>query len=142
MQLHQITTIMPLAILLAACSTTPTSVGQRRPVPAQRVHDHSLMSSSPQRSSRLTITRDQGYTGSLTGIDVFLDGHRVARVAIGESITIYATAGEHLVGAKYSWGPVGPAEQAVTLSAVSPKYVRITIDQSGNLGVKPESGLL
>jgi hypothetical protein len=73
---------------------------------------------------------------------VFLDGGRIARLAAGESITVFASAGSHLVGARYSWGPVAPAEKEFILSATVPKIARVTIDQSGNLDVKPESGLL
>ncbi len=99
-------------------------------MPASRLFAPELLTRTSTSPAKLTLTRDSCYTGSATGIDVFLDGRRFARIAAGESITIFCSPGQHLIGARYSWGPVAPAEKEFTFSADVPKSARVTIDQA------------
>ena len=134
---------IPISLfLLVGCSTTPVPVSERRPVPSAHIADASLTTPSDERQARLTLTRDSGFIGSATGVDTFIDGIPIGRLATGETITIYATLGSHLLGARYSWGPAPPVERAFTLTKQAPTNVRLTIDNSGNLDLKPESGML
>ncbi len=141
MRIPHVCQVCSLALLFLACSSTPTPVAERRPVPSDRIFQSGLASRGGQRTAELTFARDQGYFGSGLGIDVFLDGSRVARLAIGESITIFATPREHLIGARWSHGDAPPTEREFILGG-TPKRIRVTLDQDGNLDVKPESGLL
>ena len=75
--------IIPLVIacLSAGCASHPITVGERREVDSARIVNAKLLSPSKERTARLIVTRDAGYVGSATGIDVFVDGERVARLA-------------------------------------------------------------
>jgi hypothetical protein len=128
---------------MCACSTTPTPLSQRSSVRSDRIANAALLSSSAERNCRVTITRDQGLVGAGVGLNVFLDGQQVAKLGTGESITIYTSSGRHFVGVKYAWGPpAAPAEKDISTTPREPISLRISIDQDGNLDVKPQSELL
>jgi hypothetical protein len=129
--------------LLTSCATGPVRPAERHPVSPSRVFAHSLLTPSADRSARFTIVRDRGYTGSAAGIDAFVDGQRIARLAAAEAVTIYTTPGRHMLGARFSWGPVGPAEREFTADPQRPLTVRIfTESYSSSLDLRPESGYL
>ncbi len=140
------TTSRSLAVLLlvftAGCATQPVAVGERRQVSRDRIVNSALLAPSPERTAKLIITRDAGYVGSLAGIDVFVGGQPVARLATSESITVYVTPGRHLVGVRFSWGPVPPTEREFIADPQKPSRIRVTTEQNANLDLKPESGLL
>src|SRR5260370_39385823 len=102
-----------VALTVCSCSSTPTSTGERRPVPSDRVFDSSAFVPSSEHNCRVTITRDKGFVSGGNALDVFLDGHRVARVRTGESVTLYTSPGRHFVGVKYTWGLAAPAERDI-----------------------------
>ena len=131
-------------LVLTSCATKPVLESERRSVARDRIINSVLLAPSQERTAKFIITRDAGYTGSLTGIDVFLEGDRIARLATKESITIFATPGRHLVGARYSWGSSisPPAEREFVADRKKACRIRVTIDPSGDIDLKPESGLL
>ncbi len=74
---------------------------------------------------------------------MFIDGQRVARLATSESVSIYASPGRHLLGARFSWGPVGPAERDFVAYPQKPLTVRVFTEASStSIDLRPESGLL
>jgi len=135
-------TVFALA-LLTSCATGPVRPAERHSVSPSSVFAHSLLTPSADRSARFTIVRDRGYTGSAAGIDAFIDGQRIARLSAAEAVTIYTTPGRHMLGARFSWGPVGPAEREFTADPQRPLTVRIfTEAYSSSLDLRPESGYL
>lgn len=108
-----------------------------------RIFAPALLAPSAERTGSFALTRDVGYVGSAAGIDVFLEGQRVARLAASETVTVYVTPGRHLLGARFSWGPVPPTEREFVATSKERAKVRITTEaHSSNLDLKPESGLL
>lgn len=135
--------VFALVLVSLGCATQPVSVAQRRQVAPDRIANSAMLAPSPERTAKMIITRDSGYTGSGAGIDVFVDGQRLARLAQKESITVYVAPGRHLVGARFSWGPVSPAEREFTADAQRPCRIRVTTEPNAtSIDLKPESGLL
>ena len=135
--------IIAAVSLLAGCATGPVPPAERRGVPAAHVFAAALLTPSPERSARFTIVRDRGYVGAGAGIDAFIDGQRIARLAATEAVTIYTTPGRHILGARFSYGPVGPAEREFVADAQRPLTIRIfTEAYSSSIDLRPESGYL
>jgi hypothetical protein len=77
----------------------------------------------------------------LAGIDVYIDGQKIARLAATESVTVYATPGRHTLAARYSYGPIGPAERDFTADPQKPTTVRVfTQGNASSLDLRPETG--
>lgn len=126
-----------------ACSTSPAPIASRRAVPANRVFTQTLIARSGQRTASFTLTRDKGLLGVGAGIDVFVDGQRIARLAANETITIYVTPGQHILGARFSHGLVPPTEREFIAATDRPVGIRVTTQaQSADVDLKPESGAL
>ena len=85
--------------------------------------------------------RDHGSAGVLTGVIVFIDGQKVARLASPETVTIFATPGRHTLGARFSYGPIGPAEREFEADPKKPLTVRVyTEGNTSRLDLRPETG--
>ncbi len=70
-------------------------------------------------------------------MDLFIDGERIARLAVKESITLYVAPGRHLVGARFPGAP--PTEREFLTDERNSSRLRILADP---VDVKPESGNL
>ena len=142
MRHHKLLCLLPIVLFTAACSTSPVPVAERRQAPRERVSNAAVLSPSAERSARFTITRDSGYVASAASVRVFIDGQIAARLATSETVVVYVTPGRHVVGARFSWGNMSPAEREFVADAQKPVSIRITTDQNPNLDLKPESGYL
>jgi hypothetical protein len=139
----RVTLFAIIALTLCSCPSTPPGAGERQPVPADRVFDSALLTASPERSCPVTVTRDKGFVSGGVALDIFMDGHRIARVRTAESITVYTSPGRHFVGVKYTWGSAyAPGERDITARPNQPISLRITVNSDGDLDVKPQSELL
>jgi hypothetical protein len=77
----------------------------------------------------------------LAGIDVFIDGQKIARLAATEAVTIFATPGRHVLAARFSWGPIGPAERDFVADPQKPLTIRVfTQGNASSLDLRPETG--
>lgn len=90
-------------LFLAACSTTPSQDATLHRVPAEREFDSTLLRPSHRRSCSLTIAREKGVPER--GLNVFLDGEQIARMAPGEFIIVYVKPGRHDVGIRPLFSP-------------------------------------
>ena len=137
------TLLAVVCLLVASCATAPVPLAERRTVPHDRVFAAALLTPSREGTAQFTLVRDRGYTASGAGIDVFIDGQRVARLATSESVSIYATPGRHFLGARFSYGPVAPAEREFFADPQRSLTVRVfTEAYSSSIDLRPESGLL
>ena len=122
-------------LFLFGCSTAPLSDATQHRVPAERRFDSAHLRPSHRRNCALTITRENGV--SARGLNVFLDGERIARMAAGESITVYVKSGHHHVGVKPLFSPsVG---RICILSKGGSASLRI-LDRNGNYELQPAQG--
>ena len=144
MHKSKLSALIALAFILVSlgCATKPVPESERIQVARDRVMNPTMLAPSPERTAKLIITRDAGFVGSLVGIDIFLEGNSIARLAKRESITVFVVPGRHLVGARFSSGPVPPVEREFVTDPQKPLRIRLTTDQNANIDLKPESGLL
>jgi hypothetical protein len=128
-----------MALLLAACATTPTTIQQASNVPSSRILAAQWVSQAPYTGS-LVIKRDSGFMGSACTIRVFLDGVPVADLAPAEKVEIFVPMGEHIVGVT-SNGICGGgvAETAVVIALERQKILRIASGQSGDIYLQPSA---
>lgn len=128
-----------LALLLAACATTPTTIQQASNVPSSRILAAQWVSQAPYTGS-LVIKRDSGFMGSACTIRVFVDAVPVADLAPAEKVEIFVPMGEHIVGVT-SNGICGGgvAETAVVIGLERQKILRIASGQSGDIYLQPSA---
>ena len=130
-----------LGLLVAGCATSSVPTSERRPVATDRVFAPGLLSPSSERTARFILVRDRGSAGVLAGVNVFIDGQKIARLAAAETVTIFASPGMHTLAARFSYGPVGPAERAFEADPKKPLTVRVyTEGSSSSLDLRPETG--
>jgi hypothetical protein len=128
-----------LALLLAACATTPTTIQQASDVPSSRILAAQWVSQAPYTGS-LVVKRDSGFMGSACTIRVFVDAVPVADLAPAEKVEIFVPMGEHIVGVT-SNGICGGgvAETAVVIGLERQKILRIASGQSGDIYLQPSA---
>jgi hypothetical protein len=128
-----------MALSLAACATTPTTIQQASNVPSSRILAAQWVSQAPYTGS-LVIKRDSGFMGSACTIRVFLDGVPVADLAPAEKVEIFVPMGEHIIGVT-SNGICGGgfAETAVVIALERQKILRIASGQSGDIYLQPSA---
>ena len=123
---------LALAFLcLAGCATSPRTPPPRTSVPATRRFESYLLQPSHRRNCVVTIERKPGLVGS--GLNLFLDGNHIARLAVGEVITVYLKPGPHLLVAKPLFSP--PASLRLHLPRGAGTSVRI-FDRNGIFEMK------
>ncbi|MGH7812082.1 MAG: hypothetical protein ACREP5_17535 [Candidatus Binatia bacterium] len=134
----QLVTVI-LALLLAACATTPTTIQQASDVPSSRILAAQWVSQAPYTGS-LIVKRDSGFMGSACTIRVFVDAVPVADLAPAEKVEIFVPMGEHIVGVT-SNGICGGgvAETAVVIGLERQKILRIASGQSGDIYLQPSA---
>ncbi|MBA3961684.1 MAG: hypothetical protein H0X40_07270 [Chthoniobacterales bacterium] len=121
-----------LALLcLTGCATSRTTPPPRTSVPAARRFESYLLKPSHRRTCPVTIVREPGVAGS--GLNLFLDGDQIARVTVGEVMTVYLKPGRHLLVAKPLFSP--PANVRLQLRSGGATTVHIT-DRDGNFAMK------
>lgn len=116
---------------LLACAHHPATRAGRATVPPGRRFDSSLLKPSATRSCAVTIVREPGVRGS--GLNLYLDGDELARIASGEAITAYLKPGRHLLAARPLFSPV--AVKRLFLEKGDKVAIRI-IDQDGNFELR------
>jgi len=143
---HAMIRIAPLSLtalllLSAGCATAPVPSAEQRPVVPDRTFAPGLLTPSDGRTARFVIVRDRGSAGSLAGIDVFIDSQKIARLATSDVVTIYATPGRHTLAARFSYGPIGPAERDFVADPQKPVTVRVfTEGNASRLDLRPDTG--
>ena len=88
---------------LFGCSTQPAVRVVRHPVPPARNFEPQLLKSSQRRSCVITVTREDGIKGA--GLNLYLDGEQIARIAAGESVTVHVRPGRHRLSVKPLFSP-------------------------------------
>jgi hypothetical protein len=131
-----------LAVMMVGCGSTPPP-SKRHNVPPDRILAEDLLRPSTDRTCSVTVTRDYDFGGSAQSITAFIDGKPFARLGTSDTVTIYATPGRHLVGARFrrTIGEVSPVEREFFLTASKPTSVHITVI-NGAVEFQPSSELL
>jgi len=133
-----------LVALMTACSTSPVSFDQAKPVPGDRVLAYGKKPAGPYGT--IQVARDTGFVAGGCFVAVHVDGRPAARIDTGEAVSLYVPVGEHLVGlgadergsGLCSWSGA-LKEQATILKAGQTKRFRIGGDTNVGLDIRPTS---
>lgn len=90
--------LVALFLLLSGCATTLTPTSEAKPVPLARLFESQYFHRSDPQDIEVIVKRDQGFSGSGTGIMLHLDGKPVANLASGEIVRLYLPTGRYLLG--------------------------------------------
>jgi hypothetical protein len=90
--------LIALFLLLSGCATTPTPTSEAKPVPLARLFESQYFHRRDPQDIEVIVKRDQGFSGSGTGIVLHLDGKPVANLASGEIVRLYLPTGRYLLG--------------------------------------------
>lgn len=90
------------------------------------------------------MVRDEGHTGSLCAVGLFVDRKVAALLETGEKVRLYVPAGSVVLGAAYQGGGIcrmGAARQEkdVTINPGQDKTYRISTSSDGVLDVMPST---
>lgn len=130
-----------LIAVTAGCATSPVSQFDAKQAPANQVM---AFKSNIPGSGALSITRDNGHTGSLCFVGVFVDGRVAALLKPSESVTLYVPAGQVVIGAAYQGGGIcgmgaERQERDITVTGGKAKRYRISTSAGGVLDVLPST---
>lgn len=114
-----------LPVLIAGCATSPVTLTDAKPVPADRVFTSQGTSSAT--TGALTVTRDQGAFGAACPIALYVDGTVAAHFRTAETLTIHLPAGPHIIGA----GPSGSGMCSWTNEAAHRREISHTVEAGG-----------
>lgn len=92
--------VVPVMMVLSACSTGPTPVSETRPtvslLPASQ-----FFSAKDARDGTVRILRDYAFTGVACKNIITINGQDVAKLGVKETATFYVPAGEVFVGTRH-----------------------------------------
>ncbi len=114
-----------LALSLVGC-VSPAPRVSRSTVPSDRRFESALLKPSARRNCSITVVREKGVPGS--GINLYLDGNQIARMAAGEALTVYVSPRRHLLSVRPLFSP--PATLRLVPRPDNPITVRI-VDRNG-----------
>ncbi len=112
-------------LLLAGCTTSPLPPGKASAVPRDRISAPDMLQPGPGRNIAVAITRDGGFTGGAMGCELQVDGKKIAKFSVAETITIYLSPGEHKIRL---WSEFfGEFKATETMTAGTPQNFRIWV---------------
>lgn len=85
-----------LLLALGGCATSPISVSEARPVPADKMY--ALKDQGTKDPGRLTVLRDDGFDGAGCDVVFYIDGQRAAKIGPGQKASFVLPAGEVNLG--------------------------------------------
>ena len=128
---------------LTGCTTSAVTSQQAKPVPSERILIHGV------GDSNIIVTRDNGwFAGGGCFVEITVDGKSYARIDTGESISIKAEPGRHILG--ISGDSLGKGlcgfkvgqpikETSTQINSNETQKFRITGDTNSGLDIRPSS---
>lgn len=89
--------------VFAGCAAQHPPVTAGNTVPAPHRYQSNLLQPSPDRDCAIRIAREADVKGA--GVNVYLDGSEVLRIAAGETITLYLRPGQHALAVRPLFSP-------------------------------------
>lgn len=123
---------------VSGCSTSVTQPNQALNAPSERVFK--FQNAEEQQS--ITVIRDNGFIGGGCYASVYINGELSAKIDPKEKVRFYLPKGEYAVGAALEGrglcGVNGARqERYINLGEQQNKYVRVFIDEGGDLDIRP-----
>ncbi|KJZ62826.1 hypothetical protein [Pseudomonas fluorescens] len=94
--MQRIIAVGALLLALGGCATSPMSVSEARPVPADKMY--ALKDQGTKDSGRLTVFRDDVFVGAGCDAVLYIDGQRAAKIGPGQKASFILPAGEVNLG--------------------------------------------
>lgn len=88
--------ILATLLLVSACATAPTPLGEAKSVPSDRIY--AKVTPPALSSARVIFIRDQGFAGGGVYQHVFINGQRAASIDVGEQLELFLEPGEYIFG--------------------------------------------
>lgn len=125
-------------LIMAGCSTSVTPPSQASFAPSDRVFKFQKVDGNQS----ITVIRDSGFIGGGCFASVYIDGQLSAKLDPKEKVKFYLPKGEHAVGAALEGRGLCGSNEArqeryINLSDGENKYVRVFIDEGGDLDIRP-----
>ncbi|MGI8431603.1 MAG: hypothetical protein ACR2MW_04835 [Chthoniobacterales bacterium] len=117
--------VLGVALSLMSCASHARRTS-RSTVPSDRRYESALLKPSSRRNCPITVVREKGV--SVSGLNLYLDGNQIARVAAGESLTVYVTPRRHQLSIRPLFSP--PSTLRLVPRPGDPITVRI-VDRNG-----------
>lgn len=126
------------ALGISGCSTSVTPPSQASFAPSDRVFKFQKMDGTQS----ITVVRDSGFIGGGCFASVYIDGQLSAKLEPKEKVRFDLPKGEHAVGAALEGRGLCGANEArqeryINLNEGENKYVRVFIDEGGDLDIRP-----
>lgn len=122
-------------LFLAGCSTEPVL-----PQNAKEVNS-SIEFQQKANTTKVTIIRDKGFISGGCAITSYINGKRLAELETGEKVTAYLPSGAVMVGAGFAGkglcNGAAKKEREFIIKENTPRFLRVFIDQSGNVDILP-----
>ena len=130
--------LLALSLLMVGCSTSVTPPSEASFAPSDRTFKFQQSDSNQS----ITVVRDSGFIGGGCFASVYIDGQLSAKLEPKEKVRFYLSKGEHAVGAALEGRGLCGANEArqeryINLGDGENKYVRIFIDEGGDLDIRP-----
>ncbi|MBH0042007.1 hypothetical protein [Pseudoalteromonas sp. SWXJZ10B] len=91
--------VLLVTFLVSSCSTAPVRLSESIPISNQSTYLAYAKYSLPKKSgSKIIIVRDSGLFGSAIPATLFINGERVASLAVSESIVLHVNLEDNLIG--------------------------------------------
>jgi hypothetical protein len=126
-----------LFVALCGCATRPISNSEAKPVPLNRVLNTSYSTSSVN-TTKVTVKRDSGISGSGCSTKIFLNAAPIAELDCGEKIELHLLAGEYILSA-WPNGVCGGgmSESKLTLVQDKEQSYRVGYGSNGDFYLNP-----
>jgi hypothetical protein len=98
--------VIAAALGLAACSSSPASLSQARPVDQANVFAPELQSASLDRTVPVRLVRDSGFMGKVFNAIVVVDGKNTVALEPNEQFELYLAPGDHLFSVRSGSDPL------------------------------------
>ena len=123
---------------MMGCATTPTPTSTARPVPKDRILSSAYFHRRDSQDVEVIVKRDQGLSGSGTGIILHLDGKPIAKLASGEIARLYLAPGRYLLGVvpTLNVGSHSLQETEAVVTRDSPQIYRIHTSSGGDMAFR------
>jgi hypothetical protein len=127
--------LLPAVCCLQACSTTPVSGMEARPVPSERVFVDS--NASCDNCGTVVLTRDSGFMGAACAVTAIYDGQKVAVMNPGEVVSFPAAPGQHVLEADPGFCAGNRVGVSVLVEPRRRVVFHIARDQNGSMMLMP-----
>ncbi|WP_273860750.1 hypothetical protein [Photobacterium sp. GSS17] len=78
-----------LAMSLMGCSVRMVPISEATPVPQEDIFAAELLTPDASRTEKVTLVRDEHWSGSANSFRLFLEGRKVAEIDVGEKLELY-----------------------------------------------------